>query len=148
MSADQSSRTAVASAPEIAGAALLAPSAKRPRSAAISLSAVPNSPLKISSRNILTESARPPSVPASVLDMASMPPPKFVCPSLIRYCSIEALSFATSVVTPRNVNLTLSPCALALTPNSLRRSNSPVAASATASIMSSKLLPIAEAVSP
>lgn len=56
--------------------------------------------------------------------------------------------FFTRVVTPWKVNATMSPCLDALMPNSLRRSNSPVAASATASIICMRLLPMPAAVLP
>ena len=52
------------------------------------------------------------------------------------------------LVTPWNVKLTRSPSLDAFIPNSFSRSNSPVAASATASIIWFRSLPIADAVLP
>ena len=52
-----------------------------------------------------------------------------------RYCVISAALFLIVVVTPWNVRETLSPSFFALMPNSFKRSNSPVDASATASII-------------
>ena len=77
-----------------------------------------------------------------------MPPAKSVLPIFSRYLIIsDELSF-TTVVTPLKVILKLSPSLLALIPNSFNLSISPVEASATASIICFKLLPIALAVLP
>ena len=86
--------------------------------------------------------------PPRVLDWASMASPKLVSPNSIRYFSISSALFFTSVLTPRNVKIILSPSTLDLIPNSFRRSNSPVTASATASTIPLRSLRIAEAVLP
>ena len=73
--------------------------------------------------------------PSSVDMRAAIASPKFVSESWRRYSWMLAESLPTDVVTPWNVILTSSPCLRATMPNSFSRSNSPVLASATASII-------------
>ncbi len=79
---------------------------------------------------------------------AAMLPAKLFSLSSMRYFSISSELLRTVVVMPRKVRLTLSPSFLALTPNSFSLSNSPVLASATASMSIMRSLPSAADMSP
>ena len=74
--------------------------------------------------------------------------PNLVSPIPSKYSCISADELPIVVVMPWKVRETLSPSFDALIPNSLRRSNSPVEASATASIICIISLPIAADVLP
>ena len=108
----------------------------------------PNKPLLIVLKSSFQVSPRLLIAPSSVFARFSIAPAKSTSPIERRYCVISAAFLPMFVLTPRKVNVTRSPSAFALIPNSFSRSNSPVAASAIASIRSLRLLPIALAVLP
>ena len=87
--------------------------------------------------------------PANVFAIAAFAPcTPATSPNPVIYSFIASLVFFTSVVTPRKVNLVISPTFCARMPNSFSRSFSPTWASISASTNWFKSLPLALATSP